>query len=58
MSNLSEQLNDQVKDFNENYEKFTNKGNAAAGTRARKALQAIRVLAFDIRKEISEAKNA
>lgn len=58
MSNLSEQLNDHVKAFNENYEKFTNKGNAAAGTRARKALQAIRVLAFDIRKEISEAKNA
>jgi len=54
---LSSQLNNEVQIFNEEYEKFTAKGNKSAGTRARKALQAIRTLAFDIRKDISEAKN-
>jgi len=39
-------------------EKFYNKGNSAAGTRLRNALQQIKVAATDIRKEVIEKKNA
>ena len=45
-----------VSEFEADFTKFTEKGNKAAGTRARKALQDIRNLAKDIRTEISEAK--
>ncbi|UKT64917.1 histone H1 [Pedobacter mucosus] len=37
--------------------KFYDGGNAAAGTRVRKAMQDIKVLASDIRKEVTEKKN-
>ena len=43
-------------DINEN-EKFEDKGNKAAGTRARKALMEITKQCKDRRKEIQEAKN-
>jgi len=39
-------------------DKFYNKGNKAAGTRARKHLQDLKNLAQVIRKEIQEKKNA
>lgn len=39
-------------------EKFYNGGNAAAGTRVRKALQEIKGLAQEIRNEVTEKKNA
>lgn len=42
----------------EDFDKFYDKGNKAAGTRARKAMQDIRNLAQEIRKEIQEKKNA
>jgi hypothetical protein len=45
-----------VSEFETDYTKFTEKGNKAAGTRARKSLQEIRNLAKDIRSEISGAK--
>ena len=45
-----------VSEFETDYTKFAEKGNKAAGTRARKALQEIRNLAKDIRSEISGAK--
>lgn len=38
--------------------KFEEKGNKAAGTRARKALMDLKKLATDRRKEIQEKKNA
>jgi hypothetical protein len=38
-------------------EKFYDKGNKAAGTRARKGLQDLKKLAQDIRLEIQEKKN-
>ncbi|MEL6672413.1 MAG: histone H1 [Bacteroidota bacterium] len=41
----------------EDFSKFYDKGNKAAGTRARKAMQEVKVLAQDIRKEIQSAKN-
>ncbi len=37
---------------------FYEKGNKAAGTRLRNAMQALKVLATDIRKEVTEKKNA
>lgn len=40
----------------DDFSKFYEKGNKAAGTRARKAMQDIKVLAQDIRKEIQDMK--
>ena len=37
--------------------KFYNNGNGAAGTRVRKALQEIKGLAHEIRKDVTEIKN-
>lgn len=39
-------------------EKFYNGGNAAAGTRVRKAMQDLKGLAQDIRTEVTEKKNS
>ena len=39
-------------------EKFYNANNAAAGTRVRKAMQELKAMATEIRKEISVKKNA
>lgn len=39
-------------------EKFYNAGNSAAGTRVRKAMQDLKVLAQEIRAEVTEKKNA
>ena len=39
------------------FDKFYNKGNAAAGTRVRKAMQDIKNLAQDVRKEVTDIKN-
>jgi hypothetical protein len=38
-------------------EAFYNKGNKAAGTRVRNAMQQLKVAATDIRKEVIEKKN-
>ncbi|MDQ0966841.1 hypothetical protein QFZ20_002244 [Flavobacterium sp. W4I14] len=38
--------------------KFYDGNNAAAGTRVRKAMQDLKVLASDIRKEVTEKKNS
>lgn len=56
--NTLDQINQAVATLNEEHAKFTTKGNSAAGTRARKAAQDIKVLAQKLRAEISESKNA
>ncbi|ATP56495.1 histone H1 [Pedobacter ginsengisoli] len=38
-------------------DKFYNKANSAAGTRVRKGMQDLKVLATEIRKEITDKKN-
>ena len=38
-------------------DKFYNKANGAAGTRIRKGMQDLKVLATEIRKEVTERKN-
>ncbi len=40
------------------FEKFYDKGVAAAGTRVRKACQSLAALAKDVRKDVTEVKNA
>lgn len=39
-------------------EKFYNAGNSAAGTRVRKAMQDLKVLAQEIRSEVTDKKNS
>lgn len=58
MSNLKSQFDELVSTFNDNYDKFSSKQNAAAGTRARKALSEIAQLSKNLRAEIQETKNA
>ncbi|MDX1909556.1 MAG: histone H1 [Bacteroidia bacterium] len=41
----------------EDFAKFYEKGNKAAGTRARKAMQEVKALAQDIRKDIQDQKS-
>ena len=40
------------------FAKFYGKGNKAAGTRVRKGMQALKVWAQDVRKEVQAKKNA
>jgi len=53
----SDQINELVSDLQVDLEKFYEKGNKTAGTRARKKLQDLKKLAQDIRVEIQEKKN-
>ncbi|MFU8811724.1 MAG: histone H1 [Balneolaceae bacterium] len=44
-------------ELEDDMDKFYNKGNKAAGTRARKSLQSLKKLAQEIRLEIQDMKN-
>ncbi|WP_018127583.1 hypothetical protein [Balneola vulgaris] len=57
MSRVTE-LQGLVEQVSAEMEKFYDKGNKAAGTRARKGLQDLKKLAQDIRLEIQAKKNA
>lgn len=46
-----------ILDAEEDFSKFFEKDNKAAGTRARKAMQEVKNLAQDIRKDIQAMKN-
>lgn len=52
------QLNDLLATVEADFEKFYNGGNGAAGTRIRKAMQELKVLAQEIRTEVSTRKNS
>jgi len=54
--NRTNEMETLVENFKDEYSKFTEKGNKAAATRARKHLQDIRNLAKDLRDEISKTK--
>ncbi|WP_113638520.1 histone H1 [Nubsella zeaxanthinifaciens] len=47
-----------VASIEEDVTKFYERHNSAAGTRVRNSMQQLKVLATDIRKEITERKNA
>lgn len=55
--NRNEQLKSLIADLEPEMEKFYEKGNKAAGTRARKQLQELKKIAQDIRLEIQDYKN-
>ena len=52
-----EELQALLEESKEDFEKFYDKGNKAAGTRVRKAMMELRSLAQDIRKEVQDIKN-
>lgn len=58
MSNSHDNLLVLIEQYIEENEKFTEKGNKAAGTRARKALMEITKVCKDRRREIQDAKNS
>ena len=53
-----ENLKSIIEGLAEDVQKFDEKGNKAAGTRVRQGLQEIKKVAQDLRKEISDRKNA
>ena len=57
MSETHSKIVELVEQYVDENDKFSDKGNKAAGTRARKALMEITKLCKDRRKEIQEAKN-
>jgi len=52
-----DQLTDLVEGTEEDLMKFYEKGNKAAGTRARKSLMELKKLAHEVRQEIQDIKN-
>lgn len=46
-----------VEQSESDFDKFYNKGNGAAGTRVRKAMQEMKNLAQEVRKEVTEIKS-
>lgn len=53
-----EKVKELVSSIEADAKKFYDAGNAAAGTRVRKAMQDLKGLASDIRKEVTEKKNS
>lgn len=47
-----------IEDLESDFEKFYDKGINAAGTRVRKQLQALTTLAKEVRKDVTDVKNA
>jgi hypothetical protein len=56
--NKYEDLVQAVKNLETDFQKFYDKGQAAAGTRLRKGLSDLRKLAQDVRKDIQEVKSS
>ena len=57
MKELIEKINAEYEAFSKEAEQQVEKGNKAAGTRARKALNELGKLTKELRKEIQESKN-
>jgi hypothetical protein len=55
--NRFEELRKLVLDLEGDFDKFYNKQNQAAGTRVRKGMQDLKVLAQNIREEVQNIKN-
>ncbi len=53
-----QKLLDAVEASKEDFSKFYDSGNNAAGTRVRGAMQALKALAQDIRKDVQNIKNS
>lgn len=58
MKNRFDELQNLVNSLKDDFAKFYEKNNKAAGTRVRKGMQDLKVLAQDIRSEVQSSKNA
>jgi hypothetical protein len=58
MTDLLQQMQAELDAIQADVQKFTEKGNKAAGTRIRKSMQTIKSLAQDVRVAVSAANNA
>ena len=58
MMDRYQQLQDLLDSVKDDFDKFYDKDNKAAGTRVRKAMQELKNLAQEIRVEVQEKKNA
>jgi hypothetical protein len=58
MKNRFDELKSLVMGLEEDFARFYEKGNKAAGTRVRKGMQDLKELAQDIRVEVQNSKNA
>lgn len=58
MANHFASLRDLVAGMEDDFNKFYDKGNKAAGTRIRKGMQDIKKMAQDIRADVQDKKNA
>jgi hypothetical protein len=58
MANQFDKLRDHVNSLEDDFNKFYEKDNKAAGTRVRKGMQELKQMAQDIRVDIQEKKNA
>ncbi len=56
--NKYEEFKKIVDEMADDFEKFYDKGVAAAGSRVRKACQSLAVLSKEVRKDVTEVKNA
>lgn len=52
-----DELSGILEEAKEDLQKFYEKGNKAAGTRARKSMMSLKKLAHEVRQEIQEIKN-
>ena len=57
MKNRFDELKNMVMALEDDFSKFYEKGNKAAGTRVRKGMQDLKELAQNIRVEVQSAKN-
>ncbi|SFC59713.1 hypothetical protein SAMN05421780_10744 [Flexibacter flexilis DSM 6793] len=57
MSNRFQEIKDLVMSLEGDFDKFYDKNNQAAGTRVRKGMQDLKVLAQSIREEVQNLKN-
>jgi hypothetical protein len=57
-TNLLEEMIALLEETRDDHEKFFDRGNNAAGTRVRKAMQEVKSLAQELRLEVQETKNA
>ena len=58
MANMFSKLQEHVASLEDDFSKFYDKGNKAAGTRVRKGMQDLKQLAQDIRVDVQDKKNA
>ena len=56
-SKMYQKLQDHVNSLEDDFSKFYDKGNKAAGTRVRKGMQELKSMAQDIRIDVQDKKN-